>query len=81
LVRHLLNFGLVLESVLEDQRPNYLCNYLFELAGHYTSFYENCPVLKSEGSTRNSRLILCSLTRQVLEKGLFLLGIETPEKM
>jgi arginyl-tRNA synthetase len=81
LVRHLLNFGLVLESVLEDQRPNYLCNYLFELAGHYTSFYENCPVLKSEGSTRNSRLILCSLTRQVLERGLFLLGIETPEKM
>ncbi|HAO67435.1 MAG TPA: hypothetical protein DCR17_12200, partial [Verrucomicrobiales bacterium] len=46
-----------------------------------TSFYENCPVLKSEGSTRNSRLILCSLTRQVLERGLFLLGIETPEKM
>ena len=81
LVRHLLNFGLVLESVLEDQRPNYLCNYLFELAGHYTSFYENCPVLKSEGSTRNTRLILCSLTRQVLERGLFLLGIETPEKM
>lgn len=81
LVRHLINFGLVLESVLEDQRPNYLCNYLFELAGHYTSFYENCPVLKSEGSTRTSRLILCSLTRQVLEKGLFLLGIETPDKM
>ncbi|MBT5925867.1 MAG: arginine--tRNA ligase, partial [Verrucomicrobia bacterium] len=81
LARHLLNFGLVLESVLEDRRPNYLCNYLFELAGHYTSFYENCPVLKSEGSTRTSRLVLCSLTRQVLEKGLFLLGIETPDMM
>ncbi len=81
LTRHLINFGLILESVLEDQRPNYLCNYLFELAGLYTSFYENCPVLKSEGSTRTSRLVLCSLTRQVLEKGLNLLGIETPEMM
>jgi arginyl-tRNA synthetase len=81
LARHMINFGLVLESVMEDHRPNYLCNYLFELAGHYTSFYENCPVLKSEGDQRQSRLVLCLLTRQVLEKGLSLLGIETPKMM
>lgn len=81
LARHLIHFGQVLESVLEDHRPNYLCNYLFELAGHYTSFYENCPVLKSEGDIKTTRLVLCSLARQVLEKGLSLLGIETPEKM
>ena len=34
--------------VADELRPNYLCNYLFELAGKFTSFYENCPVLKAE---------------------------------
>ena len=48
LAKHLLNFGLTLEAVAEEHRPNYLCNYLFELAGKFTSFYENCPVLKAE---------------------------------
>jgi arginyl-tRNA synthetase len=81
LARHLIHFSQVLDSVLEDHRPNYLCNYLYELAGHYTSFYENCPVLKSEGDVKTTRLVLCSLTRQVLAKGLSLLGIETPEMM
>ena len=50
LAKHLLNFGLVLEAVAEEYRPNFLCNYLYELAGHFTAFYENCPVLKSEAA-------------------------------
>lgn len=81
LARKLIHFGLILESVLEDHRPNFLCNYLYELAGCYTAFYEHCPVLKSEGQLRASRLLLCLLTRRVLNKGLELLGIETPDSM
>lgn len=82
LARHLLNFGLALEAVADDLRPNYLCNYLFELAGKFTSFYENCPVLKAEDeATRQSRLVLCDLTARVLKLGLETLGIETVEQM
>jgi arginyl-tRNA synthetase len=81
LARHLLNFGLVVEAVAEDYRPNFLCNYLYELAGHFTSFYENCPVLKSEAGQRASRLVLCDLTAHVLKQGLDVLGIETLEQM
>lgn len=81
LARHLLNFGLVLEAVAEEYRPNFLCNYLYELAGYFTSFYENCPVLKSEPEQRASRLVLCDLTAQVLKQGLNVLGIETLEQM
>ena len=77
----MLNFGLVLEAVAEDYRPNFLCNYLYELAGHFTSFYENCPVLKSEPEQRASRLVLCDLTARVLKQGLDVLGIETLEQM
>ena len=81
LARHLLNFGLTLEAVAEEYRPNFLCNYLFELAGHFTRFYENCPVLKGEGAVRDSRLALCDLTAKVLKHGLNLLGIEVLEQM
>jgi arginyl-tRNA synthetase len=81
LARHLLNFGLVLEAVTEEYRPNYLCNYLYELAGHFARFYENCPVLKAEPAERASRLVLCDLTAKVLGQGLDVLGIETLEQM
>ena len=76
-----LNFGLTLEAVADDYRPNFLCSYLYELAGHFARFYENCPVLKAEEAERNSRLALCKLTGDVLKQGLELLGIETVEQM
>ncbi len=79
--KHLLNFGLVLEAAAEEYRPNFLCNYLYEMAGHFTSFYENCPVLKAEAEQRASRLVLCDLTARVLSTGLATLGIETLEQM
>jgi arginyl-tRNA synthetase len=81
LAKHLLNFGLTLEAVAEEYRPNFLCNYLFELAGKFTAFYENCPVLKADAAVRDSRLALCDLTARVLKQGLETLGIETVEQM
>lgn len=81
LARHMLNFGLVLEAVAEEHRPNYLATYLYELSSHFARFYEACPVLKSEGASRQTRLALCELTARVLQKGLSALGIETTEQM
>lgn len=81
LARQLLNFGLVLESVGREYRPNFLCNYLYDLAGLFARFYENCPVLKAEDPVRATRLALCELTARVLRQGLGVLGIETPEQM
>ena len=81
LARHLLNFGLSLEAVGEECRPNFLCNYLYELAGYFASFYEACPVLKAEGAERATRLLLCELTGRVLKQGLEALGIEVLEQM
>jgi arginyl-tRNA synthetase len=81
LAKLLLNFGVVLEGAADEYRPNYLCNYLYEVAGQFTRFYEKCPVLKSEGQVRTTRLVLCELTARVLKQGLNVLGIETLEQM
>ncbi len=81
LAKKLFQFGEVLPQTLEDFRPNLLANYLYELANLFHGFYEACPVLRSEGATRDSRLALCDLSARVLRQGLGLLGIATPEKM
>jgi len=81
LARKLVQFGETVPAVLEDFRPNLLCNYLFELANTFHSFYEACPVLKADEPARSTRLALCELTGRVLKQGLALLGIRAPERM
>ena len=81
LAKHLCQFAEIVPQVLNDFRPNILANYLFEVANSFHTFYEACPVLKSEEPVRSSRLALCDLTGRVLYHGLDLLGIKVPEKM
>jgi arginyl-tRNA synthetase len=81
LAKRLCQFAEIVPQVLNDFRPNILANYLFELANSFHTFYEACPVLKSEEPVRSSRLALCDLSGQVLRRGLDLLGIRVPEKM
>lgn len=81
LAMKLFQFGEVVPQVLEDFRPNILANALYELANTFHAFYEACPVLKSEGVSRGTRLALCDLASRVLSQGLALLGIGVPEKM
>jgi arginyl-tRNA synthetase len=81
LAKRLCQFAEIVPQVLNDFRPNILANYLFEVANSFHTFYEACPVLKSEEPARSSRLVLCDLTGQVLYRGLDLLGIKVPEKM
>jgi len=77
----LSRFGEVVAAVGETLQPHRLCGYLYELAGALSTFYEQCPVLRSEGEVRTSRLALCAATKKVLARGLDLLGIEAPERM
>ena len=81
LVLALLGFGAVVESVEQTLEPHRLAGYLYQLATAFTGFYESCPVLKSEGSVRASRLALSDLTARTLARGLGLLGIRAPERM
>jgi arginyl-tRNA synthetase len=81
LAKRLCQFAEIVPQVLNDFRPNILANYLFEVANSFHTFYEACPVLKSDEPARSSRLALCDLTAQVLCRGLDLLGIKVPEKM
>lgn len=82
LVLRLLQFDTAVVDAVERYSPHRLCTYLYELAGEFSAFYEQCPVLRApDDATRNSRLFLCDSTARVMERGLALLGIEAPEQM
>ncbi|KXU38987.1 arginine--tRNA ligase [Ventosimonas gracilis] len=78
----LLKFSEVLNKVAERGMPHLLCSYLYDLAGLFSSFYENCPVLGADDQTvRQSRLQLTALSGRTLAQGLNLLGLQTLERM
>ena len=78
----LVRFPETIASVGTKGMPHFLCGYLFELAGAFSSFYEACPILNADDEAlKQSRLKLAALTQRTLETGLGLLGIETLERM
>jgi len=82
LALELLGFGAVVGAVGDSLQPHKLCTYLYNLATLFSSFYDQCSVLKVEDAhIRRSRLRLVDLTARVLAKGLGLLGIEAPSQM
>ncbi len=65
-----------------DYAPNYIANYLFELAQEFNRFYKLYPVLaESDVSLKNFRLLLTQSVSLVIKNGLNLLGIEVVDKM
>jgi arginyl-tRNA synthetase len=82
LALELLRFSEALDMTVADYRPNQLTTYLFDLANRYSTFFEQCHVLRAEtDELRQSRLLLCDLTARTIRKGLELLGIQVVEKM
>lgn len=77
-----LRLAETIDAVANSLLPNILCEYLYDLAGRFMTFYESCPVLKApDDATRLSRLRLCTVTARTLKLGLGLLGINTLERM
>lgn len=77
----LMGLSIALELTLNDLRPHFLCTYLYELAGAYSSFYNADKVMVDQADVRARRLLLCARTRSVLMTGLDLLGINALERM
>ena len=75
-------FELALSGAYEKRAPHILADHAYNLAGAFSAFYANCPILAaSNGAVRASRLALASATLKQLEIALDLLGIQAPERM
>ncbi|MEU8683974.1 arginine--tRNA ligase [Streptomyces sp. NPDC048611] len=80
---HLDQFGETLAEAAAAYEPHKVAAYLYSLASLFTTFYDQCPVLKAEGGADQvaNRLFLCELTARTLHQGMALLGIRTPERL
>ncbi|MFE5714052.1 arginine--tRNA ligase [Streptomyces sp. NPDC056501] len=80
---HLDQFGEVIAETAAEHAPHKLAAYLYQLASLYTTFYDQCPVIKPEPAQEvaENRLFLCDLTARTLHQGMALLGIRTPERL
>ena len=78
----LLRYPASIHAVAATSEPHRLCQYLYELAGAFSSFFDACPVLQApDDAARLARLRLCGLTARVLADGLDVLGIPMLERM
>ncbi|MEV6163862.1 arginine--tRNA ligase [Streptomyces sp. NPDC052052] len=80
---HLDQFAEVVAEVATAYEPHKLASYLYQLSSLFTTFYDQCPVLKAEvpGDVAENRLFLSDLTARTLHQGMELLGIRTPERL
>ncbi|MGW0395486.1 arginine--tRNA ligase [Streptomyces sp. NPDC003042] len=80
---HLDGFGELIAEAAAEYAPHKLTAYLYQLSSLFTTFYDQCPVIKPapEQVVAENRLFLCELTARTLSKGMSLLGIRTPEKL
>ena len=82
LVVLLLRFPIVFALAQENAKPNWICDYLFELSSTFNRFYFSNPVLTAEEEeVRSARLALVEATLRVLEKGFSALGIVALQRM
>lgn len=81
LLRMFYQFPEVVKKAAQNFSPHLIATYLFDLAQKFNLFYQKCQILKADEEIKNFRLLLTQATAQVLKNGLYLLGIETVEKM
>jgi arginyl-tRNA synthetase len=81
LARKLVKFADAIRLATETLSPHFLCLYLYELAGEFSTFYTADKVIVDDPVVRARRLMLCARTLLILETGLGLLGLRTLERM
>lgn len=82
LIKILRNFTRTVSEAAAENSPAVVANYCYELAKEYNQFYHDFSILGEEGhSVRNLRMALSEVTGRVLRTGMWLLGIEMPERM
>ena len=78
----LTDFGSVVSGAFEELMPHRICQFIYELANAFNSFYHDTKILTEENEVkRASWIALLILVKDVMERGIEILGFEAPEHM
>lgn len=82
LMLELARFNAVIEPAFEEKAPHRICSYIYDLANAFNSFYHETRILGEEDEEKKKSWIrLLTLTKEVLETCIDLLGFDAPERM
>lgn len=81
LLVQVVSFPELFSGYEEELTSHNICSYLYELAGCYSRFWKDCPILTADDDVKHSRLVLSRAVAARLELGLSLLGIDVVERM
>lgn len=82
LVELLLSFPAQIAEASHTYSPSVLAQYSYDIAKSYSKFFTECSIFQAENEDAKSfRIALSDFTQKTLEKSLYLLGIESPQKM
>ena len=75
-------FGPAMEMALQNEAPNQICAYIYELASCVNKFYHETPILKEENEeVKAGHIALIGLAKRILETCIYILGFAAPERM
>ncbi|MTI68214.1 MAG: arginine--tRNA ligase [Firmicutes bacterium] len=81
LVRLLDNFPNIVIAAMEKNEPSIITRHIVDIAQAFNKFYHECPILVDDNELKKARLLLVKSAKIVLKTGLYLIGVEAPEKM
>jgi len=82
LIKLLMQFPDLIQEAARSYEPSVIANFAYALAKEYHRFYHEVRILGAEtDDARNFRLELSSLVAGIIEKSMYLLGIEMPDRM
>lgn len=82
LMLELSKYNEVVETSFGETAPHKICQYIYDLSNAFNRFYHETKILGEEDQKRQASYIaLITLTKNVLETCIDLLGIEAPERM
>ena len=82
LIQRLTDYPAIVRNAGENFSPAVICNYAYDLACDFNSFYHDLSILNEPDSNKRAlRLLLAKNVAKVIQSALSLLGIEVPERM
>ncbi|MFA9397092.1 MAG: arginine--tRNA ligase [Clostridiaceae bacterium] len=81
LIKLLGRFSETIENASNKYEPSIITRYVLDVAKSFNKFYNQCNILNEETNIRNARLNLVLATTIVIKNALYLIGVETVEKM
>ena len=78
----LIKFSDVIDGAYKDNAPHRICQYIYEVSNSFNGFYHNTKILAEEDKKQQeSYIALITLTKEILETCIDLLGIQCPDRM